>query len=141
MQIRLEGAAEENGLALMLAPLIEQNVEQNPARGKNLTKLKGDVTIVAQDEDSSVEVTLSFRGDEVVVLDGAVDKPKLRVVAGYEDVILLSQLPLLLGLPNLFSRPGRALTGKLLRRKVRIAGLFCHAPTLVRLSRVMSVVE
>ena len=141
MKIRLEGDAQENGLALMLAPLIEQNVEQHPAKAKNLAKLRGDVSIIAKDEDSSVEVTLSFRGDEVVVLDGVVPKPKLKVTASYEDVILLSSLPMALGLPNLFSQPGREFAGKLLRRNVRIAGLVCHAPTLVRLSRVMSVVE
>lgn len=140
-QVSIDPGARDNGLALMLAPLIEQNVAQQPWKGRSLARLQGEVRITARDEGSAVDVTLAFdRAARTLTLRPApAGRPRLHVSASYEDVILLSQLPIRAGLPALHSAEGRAFLGKLLRRAIRIRGLFAHPLTLVRLARVMSV--
>lgn len=140
-QVTIAPGSEDNGLALMLAPLIEQNVAEHPAKVASLARLAGEVTITARDDDSAVVVTLAFdRGARTLTLrEGAAAHPRLHVEASYEDVILLSQLPIRGGLPALHTAEGRAFLRKLARREIRIRGMWAHPLTLVRLARVMSV--
>jgi len=140
-QVTIADGSEDNGLALMLAPLIQQNVAQHPWKAASLARLAGDVVITARDEDSAVVVTLAFdRAARTLTLrDGAAARPRLHVQASYEDVILLSQLPIRGGLPALHSPEGRTFLRKLARGEIRVGGMWTHPLTLVRLARVMSV--
>lgn len=139
MSVTLAPEAESNGLALLLHGLVAGNLEAAPERRADLAALRGDVAITARDDDSSVEVTLSFGAGGLVVRDGVVGRPAVHVTAAYDDVLLLSQLPVRHGLPNVFSETGRTLLGKILKGDVTIAGLFLHPLALVRLTRLVSV--
>jgi hypothetical protein len=51
----------------------------------------------------------------------------------------LSAVPLRFGLPDPATTEGRAVTGKLFRRELRIRGLLRHPGKLARLNRLLSV--
>ncbi|MFN8036425.1 MAG: hypothetical protein U0V73_10860 [Acidimicrobiia bacterium] len=59
---------EASGMATMLGGLLEENLRDYPGRARVAGLARGDVVLTASDRD--VSVTVSFRGDEVVVANG-----------------------------------------------------------------------
>lgn len=59
---------EASGMATMLGGLLEENLRDYPGRARVAGLARGDVVLTASDRD--VSVTLSFRGREVVVING-----------------------------------------------------------------------
>jgi hypothetical protein len=136
-KIIVDQSAEENGLALMLADLLSQNLEQHPEKNKHFRRLKGSVCITAK--DAEVALTLVFEGGSCRVLDGAQDKPKLSIETDSEAVLGLSTVPLRAGLPDIFDKQGRAMLGQILSGKIKIKGLLLHPLMLIALTNVFSV--
>jgi hypothetical protein len=129
---------EPNGLAAMVGGLIEANLEQYPDRRSLLHPAV--VELGARDAGVSVRIALS--PDRVAVSNGASRpgcRPQVRVRADSDALMLLSSVPLRFGLPDPFSREGRRVLGKVLRREIRISGLFAHPLTVARLTRLLSV--
>ncbi|MFN8104320.1 MAG: hypothetical protein U0U69_07650 [Acidimicrobiia bacterium] len=60
---------DASGMATMLGGLLEDNVRDYKGRAGVSRFARGDVVLTAADRD--ISVTLSFRGDEVVVANGA----------------------------------------------------------------------
>ncbi len=140
MCVRVDDAAQENGLALILGDLIRQNLEQHPERKADLRAVRANVGITAQDADSKVAVTLCFDGRELEIREGLHEPLALHVRSDYEGVLALTQIPLTCArLPCFASAPGRAAVAALLRRRLRIAGLVRHAGVVVRLLRLIAV--
>lgn len=69
---------DASGMAMMLGGLLEDNLRDYPGRARVTSLARGDVVLTASDRD--ISVTLSLRGDEVVVANGP--KPGAAVLAG-----------------------------------------------------------
>jgi hypothetical protein len=128
---------EPNGLSAMVGDLIEANLRQHPER---LSLLRPAVVeLVAADAGVSVRIALSPR--QVTVSNGSSppDRPRVRVVADSDGLLLLSSAPLRFGLPDPMSSDGRAVLAKVLRRQIRISGLVAHPLTVARFATLLSV--
>ena len=78
VQVRLaEGA--ESGLANIVQQYLEQNLEESEQRRRRARGLRGRVAMTASDHE--VTVTLDFRGEEIVIFDGA-QEPLQASIAG-----------------------------------------------------------
>jgi hypothetical protein len=128
---------EPNGLAAMVGGLIEANLRQHPERRSLLRPAV--VELVAADAGVSVRIALS--PGQVSISNGSSrpDRPRVRVVADSDGLLLLSSAPLRFGLPDPMSSDGRAVLAKVLRRQVRISGLVAHPLTVARFARLLSV--
>jgi hypothetical protein len=130
--------AEPDGLASMVGGLIEANLLRHPDRARLLRPSVIDLSA----SDAGVSVSLAIEPERVIVarLAGANGQPHVHVRADATDLLLLAAAPLRMGLPDPFSREGRAVLRGLARRRIRIDGLLRHPATLIRLSKLLSVV-
>jgi hypothetical protein len=137
LTVSVEYADEHpNGLATMVGGLIQANLDRDPGRRSLLHPSV--VELVALDAGVSVGITLSTAG--VLVANGSPrTRPRLRIRADSTELVLLSSVPLRLGMPDPFSADGRRTIEKVLSRKIRIAGQLRHPLTLARLTRLLSV--
>ncbi len=134
--IRLAAGAEEVGLAVMLADLIRQNLEQNPGKWADFDRLDARICLEAHDAD--VTVTLEFaRG--TLVIHGRCGAPAIHISATAEALLSLPVVRIVAGLPHLFGPHGRRLRRGLLTGNVRISGIFLRPIQLIRFTRLMSV--
>ncbi len=135
-RIRLAPGAEEVGLAVMLADLIRQNLEQDPARWEDFEKL--DAHICLEAHDAEVTVTLEFaRG--TLLIHGERGAPSIHISSTAEGLLSLPVVRIVAGLPHLFGPKGRGLRRGLLTGKVKISGIFLKPIQLIRFTRLMSV--
>ena len=130
-------SAQENGLALMLAELVKENIANSPGKRWDFGRLDGRVGIVARDAD--VSLTLDFRRGALVIYDGLLPGRSLTITTTSEKITNLSLINLAYGVPVLHDEQGQALVKDLLGGNVRIEGLLMHPLTLVHLTRLMSV--
>ena len=135
--ISLAPGTEDAGLASMLADLLRQNLQQQPGKKRDFERLRTTVAIEAR--DAEVTITLEFLHGALVVHPGALGAPKVRISADSATVLELTTLRIAGGLPMLFDAGGRRLIGKLVAGELEIKGLFRHLPSLLRLTRLMSV--
>jgi hypothetical protein len=136
--ITLAPGTEDAGLAAMLADLLRQNLEQNPGRRRDFDRLQATIGIEAL--DAEVAITLEFRRGSLVVHAGTLEKAGIRIAADSATVLELSSLRIRCGLPGLLDAGGRRLLAKVLAGQVRIAGALTHLPSLLRVTRLMSVI-
>ena len=129
--------AQENGLALMLAALVSENLENNPGKRWDFGRLDGRVGIVARDAD--VSLTLDFRRGALVIYDGLLPRRVLTITTTSERITNLSLINLAYGLPVFTDEQGQTLVKDLLGGNVKIDGLLMHPLTLVHLTRLMSI--
>lgn len=134
--ISIDSGAKDNGLAGMIADLIRQNIANHPGREKDFTAMKGSVAIEAKDID--VSLTLVF-GPGMVVYDGVKPPYRLKIATDSDNILKLSTLKIKAGLPWYFDKTGREVLGMLLKRRLRIEGLFAHPVLLTRLTKLFSV--
>jgi hypothetical protein len=130
------GDAEPNGLASMLGTLIEQNLIRDPARRPLLRPAV--VTVTATDAD--VGVTLRIGQGELEIVNGADPHAQLDVSTDSHRLLDLASAPLRLALPDVLDARGRAVITSLLRRRLRVRGLWRHPLLLTRLNRLLSTV-
>jgi hypothetical protein len=130
------GDAEPNGLASMLGTLIEQNLIRDPARRHLLRPAV--VTVTATDAD--VGVTLRIGQGELEIVNGTDPHPQLDVSTDSHRLLGLASVPLRLALPDVLDARGRAVITSLLRRRLRVRGLWRHPLLLTRLNRLLSTV-
>jgi hypothetical protein len=128
---------EPNGLASMVGGLIEANLRQHPERRSLLRPAV--VELVAVDAGVSVRIALS--PGQVSVANGSSrpGRPRVRVLADSDGLLLLSSAPLRFGLPDPLSSDGRWVLAKVLRGQIRISGLVAHPLTVARFARLLSV--
>jgi hypothetical protein len=107
--------AEPNGLARMLAGLLEANLARRPERAMLLRR--GVVEVDAA--DAAVAVTV-------------------RLDEGRHDLLALSAAPLRLGFPDPLRPGGRAVLRRIASRRVRVSGMVRHPVVLSRFSRLLS---
>lgn len=125
-----------NGLAEMLARLLETNLESHPRRAWLLRPAVVELAVV----DADVEATVRLAPRSVEVANGAANPaPHVRIRARSQDLLAMAGMPLLLGLPNPFRRDGRSVLRRLGRGQVRIDGMLRHPFVLARFARLLSV--
>jgi hypothetical protein len=139
MAVTLAPGAEANGLASMIAGLIEQNLTDAPHKRKDFARMRGRVAIVA--EDAGVAVTLVFDRGRLEVHDGIAGIPEVAVRAESDDVVALSRIGLTraFALPNLRGAHGRAILARSKAGKIKLYGALAHPALVLRLTRLMSV--
>ncbi|MEO8475736.1 MAG: hypothetical protein ABI572_01645 [Actinomycetota bacterium] len=126
--------SEPNGLATMVAGLVEQNLARDPARARLLTG--GAVTLVST--DAGVEVTMRLGPGEVRVANGADPAADVIVRADSGRLLELAGVPLRAGLPDAFTSQGRATLRDLAARRIAIRGMIAHAGLVRRLTMLLS---
>jgi predicted lipid carrier protein YhbT len=123
-----------NGLATMLAALIEANLERHPAR----RALLRDGVFHLSAVDAAVSATISTAGGGVRVSNGA-GRAHVSVRASSSDLLLLASAPLRAGFPDPLSREGRAVVRGVAGGRIRIRGWLSHPLRLSRLARLLFV--
>jgi len=144
-QVVLAPGAEDNGLAMMLADLVRQNLEAKPHKMGDFEALSGAVSIVA--DDAEVALTLRFQSGRLTIHDGIVGIPDVTIRGSSDTILALSNMPLMgkLGLPLPHPRDKEAVKivqgvmTAMREGKFHIYGAAFHLPLLMRLTRVMSV--
>ncbi len=126
--------AEPNGLARMLAGLLEANLARRPERASLLRAAVVEVDAA----DAGVAVTVRLDGGRVRVSNGSAPRPDVRVRASGHDLLALSAAPLRLGFPDPLRPEGRAVLRRIASRQVRVSGMFRHPVVLSRFSRLLS---
>lgn len=127
--------AGPNGLARMLAGLLEANLARRPERAALLRPSVVEVDAT----DAGVAVTVRLDRGHVRVSNGSVTpRPDVRVRASGHDLLALSAAPLRLGFPDPFRREGRAVLRRIASRQVGVSGMLRHPVVLSRFSRLLS---
>lgn len=138
MSATVEYADEEpNGLASIIGGLIEGNLKAHPDREALLKPAVIGITA----PDVAVSITLQIAPGRVGIANGLQGKPHLLVQANSETLIELSSVPLRFGLPDNFTHDGRAVTGSLLKGRIKVKGMTRHLSRLARLNKLLSVNE
>lgn len=127
---------EPNGLAEMLARLLEANLSAEPSRERWLRPAVVEITAA----DAEVRATVRISSGRVEVVSGPPDpSAQIRVRARAQDLLALAATPILIGLPDPFRREGRRVLGRVLRGRIRIDGMLRHPVVLSRFARLLSV--
>ena len=137
--ITIAEGSENNGFALMLCQMLQQNLDDHRHKRRDFDRLLGRVAIVV--EDAKVSVTLHFESGKLTLHDGIVGIPDVTIRANSEDVMKMSLVELLprVGLPDLRKESAREVFKATQSGRVRMYGALSNLPMVVRLTRVMSV--
>ncbi len=92
IDVRLTDDAQDNGLANMLAELLRQNLEARPVARARCAAMKGRIVLHAR--DAEVTMTLDFRGDAVIIHDGAIEGADATIEADADAIVTMSRLPI-----------------------------------------------
>ncbi len=143
--ITLAKGADENGLAVMLADLLRQNLESKPHKVRDMQAMSGRIAILA--EDAEVAMTLRFDHGDLVLYDGVVGVPDVVVRASSDVILALSNVPLTrkfgLPVPAFRDREGlkvmRDVFAAMRKGTMKVDGGALHASLMLHLTRIMSV--
>jgi hypothetical protein len=143
--ITLAAGAGENGLAVMLADLLRQNLESKPQKARDMEAMTGRIALLA--EDAEVALTLRFDHGKLTVYDGVVGVPDVIVRASSDVVLALSNVPITrrwgLPIPNYRDREGRKVLREVFaamrKGTMKVDGGALHAGLMLHLTRIMSV--
>ena len=137
--VRLADGADQVGLAVMIADLVRQSLEQKPGKWKDFNGLSSLVAIDVP--DAGVTVSLEFLEGSLVVHAGTPGDPDIRITAPAESVLALCMVKIVGGVPHPLHHHNRAVVARILRGEVRIEGLARSPLQLLRLTRLLSVRE
>ena len=137
LHIELAEGAEDIGLAVMLKDLLLQNLEERPRKVTDFKKMRIPIGLTVSDAD--LALTMKFDQDGLTIYPGIQGDPGLNITAEAETVMDLSNVRIKWGLPYYFDEPGQAVLQAMRQGRLKIKGMLAHFPSLVRLSRVMSV--
>lgn len=132
----LDGA-EPNGLATMIAGLLEANLDRDPAKARLVESMRGAAQIEVV--DAGVTIGLKFVPGTVTVTSGRVPGADLRIRADADTVMGLSSVPLRYGLPDPLTEPGRGVAAQVVRGKLQLRGLPFGLPLMRKLNRLLNV--
>jgi hypothetical protein len=136
--VELAPGAGDNGLAVMMATMMGQNLEDHPDRLDAFARLVGRVAIVA--EDAEVALTMELTGGRAIVHDGIVGIPDLTIRGSSEVIADMSRMETgRFGLPDPRGEVNRAMFAALREKRLRIFGLPAALPLLARLGKVLAI--
>jgi len=79
----------ESGLANIVQQFLEQSLEESEPRRRRALRLRGRIAMTAADHE--VTVTLDFRGEEIVVFDGAQEPLQASIAGPHRALVGLLQ--------------------------------------------------
>ena len=146
--IDLDPRAEDNGLALMLKGLLDENIAASASKLRDFGAINTRFAVVAP--DAEVTVTLWFESGTCTIYDGLREGVEVVITADSGKIPELSLLQMRYGIPWLLDDAGKSFVRALLSREIKIAGLVDlpiprplstarRAIDLLRLTRVLSV--
>ena len=137
-RVVLAPGAEESGLAVMMAQLIEQHLSDDPKKEDLLHKMRGRIALVAEDADTAA--TLSFAKQGITVHAGVVGLPDLTVRASSDDLINLGALPTFarFDVPDVRQPAVKQLLRSAINRKLKIYGGLARWRLLLSLGQIFS---
>lgn len=133
---------DANGVAGVVAALLQENIENFPWRVNTALKIARPVAIVSKDTDSAC--TVIFNDDFGVVYNDIVGKPSVTAIATIPQILNISQLPMRAGglLPvGFLTKRGLSVIGAILARRLVVKGLLTHPVTVLRLISLISIAE
>ena len=136
-KIFVHKSAEENGMANMLAELMRTNIAASCYKSLCFKALSGSVGVRVP--DAEVSATLVFSRGSCVIYDGIAGEPELTIEADSDNLLALSNMSLVAGLPFYLDETGRDILVKTLTGKVKIDGKVLHPVSLTLLTIVLSV--
>jgi len=137
IKVVLGKGAQDLGLAVMLKDLLLQNLEQNPHKKEDFKKLNIDIGLTVP--DAEISLTMSFRNGALTIYPAIKGKPGLSITSVSDVVMGLSNVKIKGGMPYYFDAAGREILKAMFSGGLKMKGMFTHFPSLIRLSRVMSV--
>jgi hypothetical protein len=135
--IVLAEGADEIGLALMLKELLFQNIAQHPNKGTDFGKLNIAIGLIITDVE--IEMTMEFESGYLTIYPGIKNNPGLVIATDANTLMNLSNQRVKWGLPYYFDDTGKEIMNAMKTGRLKIKGMVSHFPSLLRLSRVMSV--
>jgi hypothetical protein len=127
---------EPNGLAAMLGGILEGNLAAHPHRERLLSAVS---TYGIRATDIGVEVSIRMAPGKITVRNGIVGRPQIMVETDADTLVGLSSVPFKFGLPDIATKEGREVNGKLLRGRLKVRGLFLHTGKVARLNKLLTV--
>ena len=138
--IELHPGAEDSPFASMMVQLLRQNLLDHKSKLADFERMRGRVTLVAEDIDAAV--TLRFEQGKLCVHPGVHGIPDL-VLRGTTDALVdLSRMPpdaRLTFLPDLRSDVAKAVLRAFREKRLRVLGAAAHPLLMLRLSHVLSI--
>lgn len=136
-RIVVHSSAEDNGMANMIAELMRTNIASSVYKALCFNLIKA--TVGLRVPDAEVSATLLFNRGSCVIYDGIAGGTDVTIEADSEDLLALSNINLVAGLPFYLDEAGREILSKSLTGKVKIDGLAFHPLSLTLLTIVLSV--
>ena len=137
IQVEFAEGAEEIGLALMLRDLLTQNLEQNPQKISDFSKLN--MPIELHVFDVGIKLTLEFSSGSMTIFNGVTGRGGLKITADSGTIMNLSNQRIKWGLPYYFDETGKEIMEAMKNGRLKVKGMLRYFPALIRFSRVMSV--
>jgi hypothetical protein len=135
-RIKLAPGAEGAPMALLLSQMLSENLER-PDKLKEFNGLRSTVHILVK--DVGTQVTMVFEGGSLTFRDGNTNRPDLNIETDSETLLSLANVSIKFGLPYYFDEVGLGILKKLLKRELKIKGMFTHPLALIKVSKIMSI--
>ena len=119
------------GVAPAIMAIVERGAHRRPALAG---RLRAEIELNLADPYPPVRI--QFAEHLILVEDGSVSAPDLRVTGALSDLVGLLVAPLFGGLPNPVNRQGRAALGMVAGRRVRIEGRLALMRQLLGVMRI-----
>lgn len=133
--VQVQRAPDLDGLASIVADLIDGNLAEEPERERLLAGRPWQVDVHIPEADSRFVLRL---GEGRLRLGMQSDgSPDLLITADGDTLIDLPATPLVAGVPDPRRAPARAVLAKIARRQLRVRGLIRHPVLLTRLLRLL----
>lgn len=132
---------DANGVADILATLLQQNFDNFPSRVKIARHIRRPVAVVSTDAEAIA--TIVFGPDKAVVYNDVEGRPSVTVKATVNQILDVSQLKMKAGglLPvGFFTKRGMTVLGNILRHRLVVKGLLLHTLTSLRFIALVSIV-
>lgn len=135
-RIKFGPDAENVPMAALLSSLLAGNLDR-PEKLRVFNTLETTARILAK--DIGVEVTLVFARGSLTFHGGRPTRPDLSIETDSETLLDLANINIKFGLPYYFDEAGIGILKKLVRRELKIKGMFAHPVALTRLTKIMSI--
>ncbi|TQC49475.1 hypothetical protein EEB14_09410 [Rhodococcus sp. WS4] len=140
--VRLYDDKDSNGVANILAALLQQNLQAYPERIQLARRFHRPVAVFSTETNTSA--TIIFHHNEAVICNDLVNKPAVVVWATVNQILNVSQLPMKAGglLPTgFFTRRGVSVLHDIASRTLVVRGLLTRTATALRMIAILSIAK